>query len=107
MSQAKAITNKIVTDNYLRKTIFHYILTALILLSLAYLYLIVSIIFNVSARKTLENTAVEMSSKIGSLEVSYLTLSNSINQNLAASLGFVDTHNNIIVTRNVDRVAIR
>ena len=107
MSQAKAITNKIIIDKYLRQIILRSLLTLLILLSLAYLYLIGSIISNVSARKTLENTVVEMDSRVGNLEVSHLNLSSSISRNLALSLGFVDTHNNLIVTRTADRVAVR
>lgn len=107
MTKVKTITNNIVSDDYIRRTIFKFIIGALIALSLAYFYLIGSVTFNVLARKSLENTMLDIGSKVGNLELSYLSLSNGINQTFANSIGFVDSQNTIIVTRATDRVAIR
>ena len=107
MTKVKAITNNIVGDSYIRRSIFKFIIGALIILSLAYLYLIGSITFNVVARKSLENTTRDMGNKVSQLELSYLSLSNGINQSYATSLGFVDSKNTIIVTRASSRVALR
>ncbi len=107
MSNARTITNEMVPNSNIRKIILKFIISTLILIFLAYLYLISSITFNVVARKSLDSTAHDLSSKVGTLEVSYLTLSNTIDQSKALSLGFVDSHNNIIVTREDNRVAVR
>jgi len=107
MSKAKEITTNIVGNSYIQRVLFRVLVVSLIVLSVAYAYLIGSITFNVLARKTLEGTVRNLSSNISNLELTYLGSANKINKDLAFSKGFVDVNNNIFATRNTTRVAIR
>jgi len=107
MKKVKAVSNEIADNNLLRIRIFKGILLSLITFSVVYAYLIGSIVFNGLAKKSLENNVRELVNNVGQLELSYLTLSNSIDKDLAISLGYVDAHNSFIVTRTIDRVAIK
>ncbi len=108
MTTAKAMTNNIVNDSGTRRTIFKILISLLIVLSLSYVYLIGSITFNVLARKSLENTVHVVGSHVGELELTYLSISNSIDQGYALSHGFVDAHDPLFATRiDAPRVAMR
>ncbi len=107
MTTAKAITTTFVHDQYVRRTVFRALMIALVVLSLAYVYFIGSITFNVLARKSLENTMRETGSRVSNLELSYMNLSNSLDKNFALAHGFVDAHNTLFATRTTARVAIR
>ncbi len=107
MSTAKAITNNIVENSHTQRTIFRALISALVLLSLVYIYLIGSITFNVLARKSLDTTVHNLGSQVSSLELTYLSETSGIDQNYAQSLGFVDVQNSIFATRDTPRVAMR
>ncbi len=108
MTKAKAITKDIVENQNTQRIIFRVLIGSLIMLSVAYVYLIGSITFNVLARKSLETNARELGSRIGTLELTYLARANQIDKNHATFLGFVEIHNNIFATRgDSTRVAIR
>jgi hypothetical protein len=107
MQQAKNITNTIASDALLRVTIFKVLVGSLICLSLAYVYFIGSITFNVLARKTLEITIREVGSNVGELELSYLNIESSIDENFAKAHGFVDARGALFATRGTSSVALR
>ena len=108
MSNAKAITNDIVKNTSTQRTIFRVLITSFVLLSLAYVYLIGSITFNVLARKSLDTTVHELSSRISDLELTDMHENDGIDKNYALSLGFVDVQKNIFATRDTSvRVALR
>ena len=107
MSKAKAITNNIVANVYIRRNIFRILIISLISLSIIYIYIIGSITFNVVARKSLESTALSLGNNISQLELTYLSSSNGVNKTLATSLGFVDTKSNIFAVRSINHVAMR
>jgi hypothetical protein len=103
-----AYTKQIVDDNQTRKQIFRVLVSTVIVLSICYVYFIGSITFSVVARKTLESTMRETSSRVSSLEVEYLTLSNKIDAPTGLARGFVDPHNTIFATRTgASAVAMR
>ncbi|MEA3399283.1 MAG: hypothetical protein U9R00_02085 [Patescibacteria group bacterium] len=99
--------NKVIKNNQNRKYIFKGIIISLIVLFIVEIYLVGSVTFNILTRRSLENNIMEVENKVAQLELNYLSLSNSINKSYASSLGFVDAENTIIVTRKVDRVAVR
>jgi hypothetical protein len=78
-----------------------------IALSVIYIYLIGSITFNIVARKSLENTIATMTSKVNKLDLTYLNKINEIDKNYALANGFVEVHQNLFVSRDVNHVAIR
>ena len=107
MTKAKAITNDISQNTNTQKMLFRILITGTVLLFTVYIYLIGSITFNVIARKSLENTVASLSSKVNQLELSYLNSVNGINKEYALSNGFVDMHQNIFASRDINHVAIR
>ncbi len=107
MTKVKSITNNIIKNNHTRAIIFKALIFSLILLAIAYVYIILSITFNVIARKSLENRIQIFSSNISKLELTYLSGMNKIDKNYVTSNGFVDISNNIFAIRSTNSVAIR
>ncbi len=107
MSKTKAIANDIVANTNTQRIIFKFLVFSFIILSIAYIYIIGSITFNIVARKSLETTAKALSSNISQLELTYLNNMNDINKNHAESLGFKDAKSSIFATRTINHVAIR
>ncbi|MFA7192329.1 MAG: hypothetical protein WC089_03470 [Candidatus Paceibacterota bacterium] len=108
MNKAKTITNTLSHDMNVQRTVFKTLVTSIVMLSICYIYFIGSITFNVLARKSLESNMREVGSRVSNLELSYLSISNSIDKNFASSLGFVDAASPIFATRIVaSRVAVR
>ena len=108
MNKAKTITQTLSNDTSAQRTVFKFLVSSLVLLSSVYIYFIGSITFNVLARKSLENNMREVGSRVNNLELTYLSLSNSVDKNFALSSGFVDASAPIFATRaSVSRVAFK
>ncbi len=107
MTKAKAITNDIVENINTQKILFRILITSSILLFGVYIYLVGSITFNVIARKSLDKTVIVLKSEVNQLELSYLKTVSSIDKEYAKTQGFVDTHQNIFASRNINHVAVR
>lgn len=107
MTKAKAITNDIAQNINTQRVLFRVLIVSSIILFTAYMYLIGSITFNVIARKSLESNLIELSSNVNQLDLTYFNNVNKIDKEYALSLGFVDTHQNIFVARNINSVAVR
>ncbi len=103
----KTIAKDIAQNINTQKFLFHTLLTGSILLFIVYIYLISSITFNVVARKSLENNLIALNNQVNELDLSYLDKINKIDKEYAQSKGFVDSHQNIFVSRNINHVAIR
>jgi hypothetical protein len=107
MTKAKAITNEITQNMNTQKMLFRILMIGTVLLFMIYIYIIGSITFNIIARKSLESNFASLSSKVNQLELSYLSNVNNINKEYALSNGFIDMHQNIFVSRDINHVAIR
>lgn len=107
MNKAKTLTNEIVKNTQIQRTLFRVLVGSLVTLSVVYIYIIGSITFNVVARKSLETTERNLGSSISQLELNYLSDMNNVSKTRATALGFVDTNSNIFATRSINHVAIR
>ena len=107
MTKAKAITNELSHNMGTQKMLFRVMIISLVVLFTTYIYLIGSITFNIIARKSLENTIVNLTSEVNELEISYLNNLNTINKDYALSKGFVEIRQNIFASRNINHVAMR
>ncbi len=107
MSKIKSATINMIKNNYLRSTTFKILLGGLIVVGIIYAYYIISITFNIVARRSLENRAQLYSSSISQLELTYFSNLNKINKDYAVENGFVDSNNNIFAIRSNSYVAIR
>lgn len=107
MTKVKIITNDIAQNINTQKILFRILIIGSAMLFVAYIYLVGSITFNVIARKSLENTVVNLTSHVNELDLAYLKNVNDLDKKYAESVGFVDVHQNIFATRNINYVAIR
>lgn len=87
--------------------IFRILVASLVVLSVAYVYMIGSITFNVIARKSLANEVRQLGTNISQLELTYLNNMNEVNRAYALSRGFVDAKSNLFATRTITHVALR
>jgi len=108
MKKVKQVTTNIIEDNHARHTILKILVGGLFLLGIVYAYFVISITFNILARKSLESNVQSYSSDIGQLELSYFSGIDKISKNYALANGFVEAHNSIFATRSDNSyVAIR
>jgi hypothetical protein len=107
MTRAKAITSEITGNVKTQKMLLRVLIYSSIILCAVYIYLIGSITFNVVARKSLENTIASLNGNVSQLEITYLNDIKEIDKDYALSKGFVDAHQNIFATRDINHIAIR
>ena len=73
------------------RIVLNAMLSFLVLLAISYVFILGSMVFNIVGRKALEKEAVSLSNEVSDLELSYLSVSNSIDMNLSSSMGFKET----------------
>jgi hypothetical protein len=84
------IQNVNITNNNVAmgQFIFHAMLSAFVLLAVLYFLILGNMVFNIVQRKNLEKTALTLGSQVSNLELSYLSVSNSVDVALSSSMGF-------------------
>jgi hypothetical protein len=107
MTKVKTATLNILINPYLRKTILNWFLVCLSILVMIYFYFISSIVFNVVSTSSLINKNKSLNTQISEFEIIYLTNLDKIDKNYAKSLGFVESSNNLFVTRYISQIALR
>ena len=82
-----------VTNNNIdvQKTILNLMLCILAALALWYVLILANTVFSIIERKTLEKEALALENQVGSLELSYLAVSNSVDLSLSSAMGFKET----------------
>ncbi len=71
-----------------RKIILNAMLFILAALAFWYVLILGNMVFDIIQRKTLEKEMLTLSNEVGNLELSYLSVSNSVDMTLSSSLGF-------------------
>ena len=79
--------------------VFWGLVLAVVLFAGLYAYLINATVLNVAARQNVEKNITRLSSETGKLEASYMSMKNSIDLNLAHSLGFNSAPNTKYINR--------
>jgi hypothetical protein len=89
----KNIQNVNITNNNIEmsRVVLNTMLLTLALLAILYFLILGNTVFNIVQRKNLEKEELGFSSDVGSLELSYLSVSNSVDIALSSSMGFVST----------------
>lgn len=75
----------------IQKTILNSMLSTLALLAFLYILILGNMVFNIVQRRTLEKEALTLSSEVGNLELSYLSLLSNTDFTLSSSMGFKET----------------
>lgn len=85
--------NIIITNNNIeiRKIVLGVMLSVLAALAVCYVLILCNMVFNIVGRKTLEKEALVLSNEVGNLELSYLSVSNSVDTALSSSMGYKET----------------
>lgn len=99
----KNIQNVNITNNNIEmgQLVFRMMLYTLAMLALLYFLILGNTVFNIVQRKNLEKEELGLSSNVGSLELSYLSLSNSVDIALSSSMGFAPTQVNYAVRKTL------
>ena len=87
------IRNTSITNNNLevRKIILNPLLAILAALVFWYVLIIGNMVFDIVQRKALEKETLALTNEIGNLELSYLSISDSVDLALSSSMGFKET----------------
>lgn len=73
------------------KNILNTMLSILAALAFWYVLILGNMVFDIVQRKTLEKEILTLSSEVSNLELSYLSISKSIDLTLSSSMGFKET----------------
>ena len=84
------IQNVNITNNNIEmeRVILNAMLSTLALLAVLYFLILGTMVFNIVERKNLEKQELGLSSEVSNLELSYLSVSNSVDVALSSSMGF-------------------
>ena len=87
------IQNVNITNNNIevQRIILNIMLSIFAALALWYVLILGNMVFNIVERKTLEKEALTLGNEVGNLELSYLSVSSSIDVPLSLSMGFKET----------------
>lgn len=80
----------VINNNFERATL-NTILAFFAALAFLYIILLGNMVSNIVERRSLELSVRSLSSDVGSLELTYLSMSNGVDMNLSHSLGFKET----------------
>lgn len=73
------------------RNIFNTMLFIFAMLVVFYVLILGNMVFSIVGRRTLEKEMLALSNEVGRLEVSYLSISNSVDTNLSSTMGFKET----------------
>ena len=96
----------IVNNNNMQKQILNIVFFLLAALSICYLFLLCSIVWNIVQRGTLEAQATTLSNNVQNLQLQYFTASSQIDLTLAQTMGFQQVKTNFAVIKNVGSVKV-
>ena len=84
-----------------RKFIFHTMMLILAGLGLAYVLILGNMVFNIVERRGLEKEALVLINEVGGLELSYLSVSGSVDSVLSSSMGFKEARANFATRQSL------
>ena len=96
----------IVNNNDLAKRALHFMFLSLGVLSIIYFIVLSNMVFNIVQRRNLESQARTLTNDVNNLELSYLSLSNKVDLNLAYSLGFKETKTEFTTRKTLGSIKI-
>lgn len=86
------------------KNILNIMLSILVALTFWYVLILGSMVFDIVQRKTLEKEMLTLSNEVGNLELSYLSISSSIDLALSSSMGFKETRVNFATRKSLGSI---
>lgn len=101
----KGITSVSLTANNLdaNKAILRAMLSTLVLLAASYIFIIGFTVWNIVERRNLEKEMQVLTTEVGELELEYLALTESIDQELSQAMGFKEVQASFATRRSLGR----
>ena len=96
----------IINNSNIRARILHILLFSFGVLSIIYIALLGTMVYNVLERKTLEVKALSLSNIVADLEISYLSISNKIDLDFSHSLGFKEAKATFATRKSLGSVKV-
>jgi hypothetical protein len=84
-----------------RKIILNAMLSMFAVLAIWYVIILITMVVNIVERRTLEKKSLSLSSEVSNLELSYLSVSDSVDLPLSLSMGFVEAHANFATRKSL------
>jgi hypothetical protein len=102
------VKNVSITNNNFEvpRVILNTMLTTLASLAFLYVLILGNMVFDIVERKALEKEMLVLTNEVGGLELTYLNVSNSIDMNLSASMGFKEAKANFATRKALGSVKI-
>jgi hypothetical protein len=102
------IQNVNITNNNIEvnRVILNTMLSTFAGLAVLYFLILGSMVFNIVQRKNLEKEALSLSSQVGNLELSYLSVSKSVDIALSSTMGFKKTQVNYATRKSLGSLKI-
>jgi hypothetical protein len=97
-----------ITNNNIevQKIILNTMLFILAALALWYVLILGNMVFDIVQRKTLEKEALILGNEVGNLELSYLSVSSSIDLNLSSTMGFVESKTTFATRKSLGSIKL-
>jgi hypothetical protein len=83
--------SNVINTNEIERVTLRFIFWSFGVLAILYLVFLGNMVRNIIARRTLDTAALSLSSEVGNLELTYLSLSNNIDLAYSYSIGFKDS----------------
>ncbi|MEI6280456.1 MAG: hypothetical protein WCP17_00435 [bacterium] len=101
-----SIQNVNIIDNNIevQKIILRTMLLIIATLAIFYVLILGNMVFNITQRKVLEKEALVLSSEVGNLELSYLSISNKVDLTLSSSMGFKETRASFATRKSLSSI---
>ncbi len=101
--QSVNITNNNIEVN---RVVLNAMLSTIGMLAVLYFLILGTMVFNIVQRKNLEKHELALSSQVGNLELSYLSVSNSVDVALSSSMGFKATQVNYATRKTLGSLKV-
>lgn len=90
-----------ILNTNIERLMLHTMLWSFLAFALLYILLLGNMVFNIVERRTLETDMRALTNDVGSLELSYISMSNNINLTFSHSLGFKETKINFAIRKSL------
>ena len=88
------------------RTILNSMLIFLLILTFAYVLILGNMVFNIVQRKALEKESLSLANDVSQLELSYLSVSSSVDMNLSSSMGFKETKATFAIRKSLGSIKL-
>lgn len=89
-----------------RRIILNTMLFIIAGLAIFYVLILCNMVFDIVERKALEKEALSLSNEVRNLELSYLSVSNSVDMTLSTSMGFKETKASFATRKSLGSIKI-